>query len=353
MSYVKELIQNLNGSRIGTKILVNRHKLNELYYKDKLQHGGNNTQIVQNKYKLEKYLLNQGYINKGNAILILAYIIINNSLQNDKENKYVVLKLSKENDLIKKEYETSQILNNPDNNFNNGFIKYDALYMCPDNTNEISNFKKIHKNTTINLSKPKKICEIIDSSTHNFTLNTPQKSRNTSILEMPYYNLDSLENYKWNLTNINLLQNLIKQVITNYSNAFIKLGFIHKDLYFRNVLINNENGEYKPIIMDMTLHDIGEKYKKDISVFLKTIKTFINEFDSEAPKKYKFEITARSYNNWINEYTLILEKNIMNNDIRDELVNSIDLLQFQNVKSQQNLLNMTPRSRLLAQSKIR
>ncbi len=135
----------------------------------------------------------------------------------------VVVKIGKTNDIVKKEYDVAKRLEPF-----NGFIKMHCLFSCHNATN-LNNI-----NTNI--------------YTTNFELCKPNEPENVDVLVMPYIHdgttLNSLLNTK---QDPKLYKNMLIQVITNLYDAFTNTGFVHKDLHFGNILIDENN---KPIIMD-------------------------------------------------------------------------------------------------------
>ena len=95
------------------------------------------------------------------------------------------------------------------------FIRYFCVIKCNDNIKNIIN----NSNTISNY----KMCHYGDNQ--------------LGILVMKEYNLGSIDNYTWNINNINLLKNVIKQVIFSILNAYDKKGFLHGDLHTGNVLL--------------------------------------------------------------------------------------------------------------------
>jgi hypothetical protein len=136
----------------------------------------------------------------------------------------VVVKIGKTNELVKQEYNVAKQLETASIP---GFIRMQCLFSCGhDYTQEI------------------------DSST--FQICETTKPSNTDVLIMPYIvgpngNATTLQNYLETGGDTIQYKNMIRTVISNLCEAFLKTGFVHKDLHFGNVLID-ASGE--PIIMD-------------------------------------------------------------------------------------------------------
>lgn len=150
-----------------------------------------------NYYKLTKFL----YISQNEPALILNVLY--------ESNINIVLKFGLV-ESIKKEYKISQELFELQN-----FIRYFCLIRCNDNIKNIINNK--------NKISEYKICHYGDNQ--------------VGILVMKEYNLGSIENYNWNINNLDLLKNIIKQVIFSIIYAYNNKGFIHGDLHTGNILL--------------------------------------------------------------------------------------------------------------------
>jgi hypothetical protein len=258
-----------------------------------------------NNLTLESYLLNNRKISSNNRVLIQGLI------QNYKIPKFpIIIKLERDFEKIKDEYNTSKKLQEI-----GGFIEYIDLFECYNNTINVYN-DKIYKNTNNNVKNPKQLCSLTD-------FNDKYK---TSILVMPYYKNGSIYKYEWNLENSYLLKNLLGQVVNNCYKAYKRFGFIHKDLYFRNIVINDENNA---IIMDMTEHSILQSntkynltnnYKNNNHISFKlSIQGFLNELTTFTNSdEYKIHLSHSSLNN----LSIILNKLIIN-PLTNELINEL------------------------------
>jgi hypothetical protein len=180
----------------------------------------------ENKYKYivdcESVKLDKNALDIQNATMRDKHIIVLEAVISDIafQNKKIVVKIGETNRLVKREYDVAKKLetsNIP------GYIRMECLFQCGHN---IDKYRRK---------------ELIDTET--FHICETQKPENVDVLIMPYigsgislYDIGGSQ-YK----------NIIKQVLFNSSNAFLKTGFVHKDLHFGNVLIDeNENA----IIMD-------------------------------------------------------------------------------------------------------
>lgn len=127
--------------------------------------------------------------------------------------KEVVIKIQ-EADKGRKEYEIQDKLKTFE-----GFIKFECLFFCQGDKTYIESFA--------NLQEHKKLCRA--------------KGFSMGIILMPYYQKGSLENYGI------IQKDIIIKIVLNYFNAYDKTGFIHADLFPKNIVL--DNNEY-PIIID-------------------------------------------------------------------------------------------------------
>lgn len=165
---------------------------------------------------------------------------------------------------IEKEYEIGQELLEIPN-----FIRYFCVIKCNDNIRNIINFKH-------NISNYK-MCHYGDKV--------------VGILVMKEYNLGCVENYNWNVDNIDLLKNVIKQVIFSILLAYDTKEFIHGDLHTGNVLLKSKRNleikynnktlvleDFEVVIMDFEKSKLNQKNKTNILInnILKFITSIIS-----------------------------------------------------------------------------
>ena len=149
-----------------------------------------------------------------------------------KENSgRIVVKIGKSNDIVKQEYNVSKKLEKLE-----GFIKMHCLFSCYNNAN-FSNM-----NDPINVN--------------NFEVCHPNHPSNVDVLIMPYINKgQTINDYLESGVEPTEYKKILKQVISNLYNAFVKTGFVHKDLHFGNILIDENND---PIIMDFDTSEFNK-----------------------------------------------------------------------------------------------
>ena len=148
-----------------------------------------------------------------------------------KFNNKIVVKIGKSNELVRQEYNISKKLIDADVN---GFIHIDCLFSCKNNLEKY------------------KIGQQIDED--SFQVCDSNGNYNVDVLVMPFIGKGiTLNNY---LVDAIKYKKILKQVVENLFSAFVKTGFVHGDLHFGNILID-DNGE--PIIMDF-----------DTSIFVKS-----------------------------------------------------------------------------------
>ncbi len=221
--------------------------------------------------KLDKVLLKCDKANYYNLIDFLytsqnEQALVLRALYESKTN--VVLKFGILSS-IEKEYNISQELIEIPN-----FIRYFCIIRCNDNIKNIIN--------NANTISQYKICHFSDNP--------------VGILVMKEYDLGCVENYNWNINNIDLLKNVIKQVIFSILLAFDKKEFIHGDLHSGNVLLKSKSqdtilyknkllkiNELQAVIMDFEKSKLNQK--NTINLLVNNILKFITSITSTCCKK--------------------------------------------------------------------
>jgi len=141
-----------------------------------------------------------------------------------KKNRHIVIKISRNMDdktqdfMAVKEYRIGKALETM-----TGFIKYICLFGCYDDTN--GKFEPIEageKSVTVT----GKICDATDKTDENWKY----------VLVMPHIKNGSLESNSWTKDNVGLLKILIMHMVLSLATAFEKIGFIHGDLHWGNIL---------------------------------------------------------------------------------------------------------------------
>ena len=77
----------------------------------------------------------------------------------------------------------------------------------------------------------------------NFQCQNRDTDNYSTIMVMPYYPLGSLCDFCLSEDNIHVLRSLLKQAILHYLAAYDAHGFVHKNLYARNVLVSDTQDE--------------------------------------------------------------------------------------------------------------
>jgi serine/threonine protein kinase len=144
----------------------------------------------------------------------LNAVIIKGLYDNKKD---IVLKVGIKN-AIDKEFEIATILKEF-----SGFIRYYCKFLCYDD------IKKIIKN---------------EDMINAYCLCKNGKNE-IGILTMNYYKLGSIGSFNWNISNIDVLKNVLKQTVFAVLYAFEKIGFIHGDLHSDNILLKNKTVDDK------------------------------------------------------------------------------------------------------------
>jgi len=148
--------------------------------------------------------------------------------------KTVVVKFQEYDDM-KKEYDITKILHQ--HNIPN-FIKFYCFFSCEE---DVTKFKILETVET-----PMSLCTV------------PGKM--TGFIIMPYYPIGSIANYKWVVTELNLLKNVIIQVVLALSCAYITVGIVHLDIHLDNIVLRKTKKK--------------EIYYKDVDISLKTARYY-------------------------------------------------------------------------------
>ena len=149
------------------------------------------------------------------------HTMVINAVVKEFHNK-IVVKIGKTNALVHQEYNISKKLIDAGVH---GFIHIDCLFRCKNNLEKYKIGQQIDKDTF----------QLCDSNGND----------NIDVIIMPFIGKGiTLKNY---LVDAIKYKKILKQVVENLFNAFAKTGFVHGDLHFGNILID-DNGE--PIIMD-------------------------------------------------------------------------------------------------------
>lgn len=189
-------------------------------------------------------------------------------------NKKIVVKMGQDNVLIEKEYSVSNIL------FDNGitgFVNFMCIFSCYDNTSESINSRKI-------------------------CTSTPQTGYHKKVIIMPYFEEQSILQRNWSESNAPLLKGLIIQTIMILFNAFDKIGFIHGDLHFGNVMVKTTTKQsvrfelfghtfeqdtygYEPVLIDFDNSIIHKNKEKYYSMFWMNMSSLISRMMYEFTNK--------------------------------------------------------------------
>lgn len=234
-------------------------------------------------YKLINFL----YTSHNNNALVI------NALY--KLNINIVMKFGIMN-YIEKEYSISNDLLKLPN-----FIKYLCMLNCYDDIKNIITNKET----------------ITDYKICNYGNNQ------IGILVMKYYNFGCIEKYIWNINNVDIFKNVIKQVIFAIIYAYEIKGFIHGDLHCGNILLKSKRkiqiqygtkilalNDLQVVIMDFEKSKLYQKNKtteliKNILKFITSIKNvcLINNLFFEIDEKKISNISSVSNVNVnINDY---------------------------------------------------
>lgn len=208
-----------------------------------------------------KYLLNcQEKIDTGddNWLKIVKKIQDNDILIGKMTVKNVVVKFG-QNKPIQKEYEISK--NIYEHSIPN-FIKFYCTFHCIE---DLTKFKKIET-----IEQSIKLCS--------------KTGVKTWFVLMPYYQIGSVMNYRWNASNYPMLINIIQQVVLALYEAYITTGFVHMDLHLGNILLKKTKKKelfytntknkinligYEAILMDFELSNLDKDEKEFVNSLYK------------------------------------------------------------------------------------
>ena len=217
-------------------------------------------------YVAKKIVTNKS-INTDGWIVINKLLPINRGLNKNKivkadiiQKKEIVVKISKNKELLKKDYDASiklESLKCPN------FSRYLGFFSCKDNFN----------NYNFNKPLPKFFCK--NNGTTNY------------FLFMNYYPLGSLSNFIPN--EMNQIISIINQVIGSCILEFEKFGFIHGDLHPGNILCKKIKNDKIIKYGDKSISTHGiqiilfdfdrSNFSGNFGCFLTEISTFINLYD--------------------------------------------------------------------------
>jgi len=177
---------------------------------------------------------------------IILHSIANNELI-QKKNRHIVVKIGRTKSgneyMAEKEFAIGKQLYGI-----NGFIKFLCIFSCNDDTS------KYIKNET---QTDRPICTSDNNNDKKF------------VLVMPYIHKGSLLDYDWSADTIPMLKSLVIHTIFSLTEAFIKIGFIHGDLHWGNIL-------FKKTTKSKLVYDIGDK---QISFLTPGYKVVIMDFE--------------------------------------------------------------------------
>jgi serine/threonine protein kinase len=219
-------------------------------------------------------------------------VILHAITQNDiikKKNRHIVVKIGRTKTdnqyMAQKEYAIGKQLVGI-----NGFIKFLCIFSCYDDTTQNLSTTQ----TPIPTNIP--ICTSENKKDEKF------------VLVMPYIKEGSMQDYSWTINNIEFIKILIIHAVLSLTEAYIKIGFIHGDLHFGNIL-------FKKTTKHKIVYEIGEKkipfethgYKVVLMDFEKSV-TGSNQhelFWSKMRRAMIFDITtADSHIYWKNDKAL-------------------------------------------------
>lgn len=161
---------------------------------------------------------------------IILHAITQNELIK-KKNRHIVVKIGRTKEgneyIAQKEYNIGKQLVGI-----NGFIRFLCIFSCYDDSSEHAQATQ----TPIPTNNP--IC------TSN------NKKNDKFVLVMPYIKEGSMHDYNWTIDNIDFIKLLMIHTVLSLTEAFVKIGFIHGDLHWGNIL-------FKKTTKHEIIYDIG------------------------------------------------------------------------------------------------
>lgn len=142
----------------------------------------------------------------------------------NKQNK-IVVKIGKTNELVRQEYNVAKKLNDAGMH---GFIRMDCVFSCKHSLEKYKIGEQIDEDSF-------QVCELSGKD-------------EVDVIIMPFIGKGiTLNHYLESGGDAEHYKKILKQVVENLFDAFVKTGFVHCDLHFGNILIDDDGN---PIIMD-------------------------------------------------------------------------------------------------------
>ena len=244
-------------------------EFHNLTYLDKADIGG----VRNNDNNYRKYISENKNNNPKNTdgwMVPIKMLNIENRKSGNKileanliRRKKIVVKISKNKELLKKDYEISNELKKLKCI---NFAKYLGFFSCKDIINDYNKNKPL----------PNYFCK--NNGTYNY------------FLFMNYYPLGSINDFR--PTNINELISIINQLLESTTLAFEKMNFIHGDLHPGNILIkqttkrtidyefNNLSKSVDTFGYEIVLFDFDRSsFNNNFGLFLSELSCFINLYE--------------------------------------------------------------------------
>jgi hypothetical protein len=274
-------------------------------------------------YKEEKFDYHFRYITFLDDNILVPCLLKNLKTSNrlilegvtDVECKEVVIKIS-DDKLLTNEFDMFKILKK--NNIS-GILQYICYFECNNN----------YKNIYEKIKKYGKINNIVNN--YGDTM---------FVLVMKYIRNKNFLFYDWKINDLNKIKSCLKQVICTSLDAYLKIGFVHKDLHFNNILI-------KKTILPGIVYNIDNN---NIVINIPTdgYKILLMDFEYSSINNSVFEF-FKDYNfNFLNRYDQFCEDtlqkyNVNPNNIK-KFKNHIKEL-YENIKNEEtnkSLIDLNP-----------
>ena len=246
-------------------------KLERKLYK---KHGGSKYFIDCNTSAADSITITDTIRNKYDISILQA--ILTNGVKTN-----IVVKLGPENKTIRREYNISNALFRAEIP---GFIKFTCIFTCYDDT---------HKK-----EKATKICvgKEIDENSRD-------------VLLMPFFSEGSIKTHFWNMQNFHILKSVIMQAISSVFLAYHRIGFLHNDLHFDNILLKRTS---KPILF----------YSNELQIPTNGYSIAIMDFDSSMLIPFENRASGNTFY-WSNLYNMISR---INSDLTNKNGDKVNMI---------------------------
>ncbi len=245
----------------------------------KYQLNCNTKNILEQIKHFDKFLVDNQKVLTEELFVITAYL--RDNLVKTKIKPQIVIKMSSNLEIIHKDYHINMKIKEIE-----GFIKYDCIFECFDNTktriiNEIK--RKNNYNETNMFLKSRdhynKNIKVDEIQIDNICSSNSTNGKLFNVIIMPFIKSKTLGKKQWTNTEVDKskLRSLYKQILVAYILAFNKSKFIHRDNHLDNFLMKRTNKEK----LTYTLND-----RDIIEIETYGIQIIIMDFDKSMDEEF-------------------------------------------------------------------